>query len=167
MSAALLVRPETIAERDARLRHGITELLGRLNRVHQTAPNRWRAVCPAHESKHRTQTLAIHEAADGTVLLKCFAGCAAVDVVAALGLEMRNLFPRSTSDHRAATPMRVPAGEVLALIDHEVLISLLILSDVRKSRRFDDEQLTRLTLASDRISHARSHAAPARAKAEV
>jgi hypothetical protein len=164
---ALLVRPETIAERDARLRHGITELLARLQRVHQTAPNRWRAVCPAHESRHRTQTLAIHEAADGTVLLKCFASCSAADVVGAIGLQMRDLFPHSTSDHRAPTRMRVPAGDVLALIDHEVLVAQLILSDVSKSRRFDDEQLTRLTLASDRISHARSHAAPARAKAEV
>ena len=50
---------------------------------------------------------------DGRVLLKCFAGCAVEDVVAALGLEMQDLFAdtratpgdsRATVQHPAANP---------------------------------------------------------------
>jgi hypothetical protein len=46
--------------------------------------------CPAHNDPH--PSLSVHEAIDGKVLLKCFAGCTAEDVVAALGLKMADLF---------------------------------------------------------------------------
>lgn len=50
------------------------------------------ARCPAHED--RTASLSVSEAPDGRVLLHCFAGCGAGDVVAALGLRLGDLFPR-------------------------------------------------------------------------
>jgi len=49
------------------------------------------ARCPAHEDAD--PSLSIGEGDDGRVLLKCFAGCTAEDIVAALGLEMSDLFP--------------------------------------------------------------------------
>ena len=48
------------------------------------------AQCPAHED--RNPSLSVRESSDGTVLLYCFAGCENVDVVAALGLRMNDLF---------------------------------------------------------------------------
>jgi putative DNA primase/helicase len=51
----------------------------------------WKALCPAHDD--HDPSLSISEAEDGRVLMKCFAGCAAVDVARALGIEMRDLFP--------------------------------------------------------------------------
>lgn len=48
------------------------------------------AQCPAHDD--RTPSLSIRESSDGTLLLKCFAGCENVDVVAAVGLRMADLF---------------------------------------------------------------------------
>lgn len=53
----------------------------------------WRACCPAHGDTN--PSLSISEGADGRVLMHCFAGCSIEDVVYALGLEMRDLFPRS------------------------------------------------------------------------
>ena len=49
------------------------------------------ACCPAHEDARAS--LSVREGDDGRVLLHCFAGCATADVVAALGLTMRDLFP--------------------------------------------------------------------------
>lgn len=51
----------------------------------------FKACCPAH--KDRNPSLSISEADDGTVLLKCFAGCAVEEVVAAMALDMADLFP--------------------------------------------------------------------------
>ncbi len=49
------------------------------------------ARCPAHDDK--TASLSVGEGDDGRVLLHCFAGCRTANVVAALGLTMRDLFP--------------------------------------------------------------------------
>lgn len=50
----------------------------------------WLSHCPAHEDK--TPSLSISEGHDGRALLKCFAGCTAESIVAALGLAMTDLF---------------------------------------------------------------------------
>jgi len=51
------------------------------------------ALCPAHDDNRAS--LSIGEGNDGRVLLHCFAGCHVADIVAATGLEMRDLFPRT------------------------------------------------------------------------
>ena len=69
----------------------INALLERLDRVRETGPGRWLARCPAHDDRH--PSLSIRETEDGTILIKCWAGCSAADVVSAVGLEPRDLFP--------------------------------------------------------------------------
>lgn len=51
----------------------------------------WRARCPAHAD--RLPSLSISEGTDGRILLRCFAGCTAEEIVSAMGLSLRNLFP--------------------------------------------------------------------------
>ena len=62
------------------------------------------ASCPAHEDPKAS--LSVSEGDDGRALLKCFAGCETSDIVAELGLGMRDLFPPSTdrqsNGHRKA-----------------------------------------------------------------
>lgn len=48
--------------------------------------------CPAHED--RAASLHLTEGKDGRVLVKCHAGCETETVVRAIGLELRDLFPR-------------------------------------------------------------------------
>jgi DNA primase len=50
----------------------------------------WSAKCPSHDDKNPSLSIACR---DGKVLLHCWGGCDTKDVVAALGLEMRDLFP--------------------------------------------------------------------------
>ncbi len=49
------------------------------------------ARCPAHDD--RQASLSVTEGRSGEVLLNCFAGCRAEEVVAAMGLAMADLFP--------------------------------------------------------------------------
>ena len=51
----------------------------------------WTARCPSHEDRHAS--LSVAEGNDGRALLKCFAGCTAEAIVAAIGLELSDLFP--------------------------------------------------------------------------
>jgi DNA primase len=69
---------------------GIHELLDRFDKVSGKHP-KWKAVCPAHED--RSPSLSIAQTDDGTILLHCFAGCGAGDVMAAIGLSLSDLFP--------------------------------------------------------------------------
>ena len=52
----------------------------------------WTALCPAHGDER--SSLSVTDGEDGRVLLHCFAGCDVNDIVAALGLELSDLFPR-------------------------------------------------------------------------
>lgn len=54
--------------------------------------------CPAHPDNK--PSLGITENSDGHVLMYCQAGCATADILAAVGLAMRDLYPIRTSDRR-------------------------------------------------------------------
>lgn len=84
-------------------------LLSRLQRVRQTAPNRWVMACPAHED--RSPPLSIKEAPDGSVLIRCSAGCDTQAVLDAVGLTFADLFP-DCGNHR---PHRVAPGSARCL----------------------------------------------------
>lgn len=71
-------------------------LLARLDHVRATDQGQWIARCPAHDD--RGPSLAIREAGDGRTLIHCFAGCPAAAVMAAVGLELRDLFPDRDHD---------------------------------------------------------------------
>ena len=65
-----------------------------LDRIGNVRPsgNGYVGICPAHDD--RKASLGITENDDGAILLSCYAGCQTTDVVAALGIEMRDLFSR-------------------------------------------------------------------------
>lgn len=69
----------------------LEKVLNRLDKVKSTGRSKWMACCPAHDDKD--PSLSITEAGDGTVLLKCWAGCTAAEIVEAIGLGLRDLFP--------------------------------------------------------------------------
>src|SRR3990172_781756 len=66
-------------------------------RYYPTAPQGlWQAQCPSHEDRH--PSLKVREAEDGRVLVKCFSGCQTEDVLAAMGLQWTDLFPRTEEE---------------------------------------------------------------------
>lgn len=134
-------------------------MLERLERVHQPAPGRWRAICPAHESRHRTQSLAVRELGDGTVLIKCFAGCSAADVVEKVGMQLKDLFP---SGHRAPSDPRRPQKsnhwhairEAVQTLKHETLVVAICAQDVASGCAVTTADAERCALAAGRIREA-------------
>jgi hypothetical protein len=75
-------------------------VLERLEGVKQRG-GRYQAPCPAHDDQD--PSLSISQGEDGRTLLKCFAGCETEDVVAALGLEMKDLFKRRNGQGRGGS----------------------------------------------------------------
>ncbi len=67
----------------------IDEVLGRLAKVRANGERSWMACCPAHAD--RTPSLSVSEGQGGRTLFKCFAGCPAESVAAALGYRMADL----------------------------------------------------------------------------
>ena len=83
--------------------------------------HKYMARCPAHHD--RSPSLSVSEGRDGQALVHCFAGCGFDDVVNALGLERRDLFPQDS--RRAPLPKMRPAvrpGDLIlrALREHGI-----------------------------------------------
>jgi hypothetical protein len=76
----------------------LARVLDRLHRVRRSGRG-FVAACPSHDDRH--PSLSVTEANDGKVLLRCFSGgCAFEQIVAALGLEPRDLFPAGSRGGR-------------------------------------------------------------------
>lgn len=136
-------------------------LLDQLAGVKQTAPGRWLAKCPAH--KDRSPSLSIRELEDGRVLLHDFGGCDTAAVLASLGLQMSALFPEKLPGQNeargyAASSSRIPARDLLELIDQEALLVATIALEFRERRALSEEDWERLATAAARIGRARDHA---------
>jgi hypothetical protein len=98
----------------------VERVLERLERVKKNGGG-WEARCPAHED--RQPSLRVGEGADGRVLLKCHAGCTVEAIVAAVGLELRDLFAGEGEGGRypskdGATVQRSPEQRGCTLADY-------------------------------------------------
>lgn len=130
-------------------------LIDRLESVRQVAADRWLARCPAHDDK--SPSLSIREGDDGRVLIYCFAGCGAVDVVEALGLGLADLFPERLADYstkrrRHAPP--IPAADALSILELEALTVEFCARDLAQGRPVESV-LPHLRNASARIAQVR------------
>ncbi len=68
----------------------------------------WMALCPAHDDHNPSLSISVGE--QGQVLLHCFAGCECENVVKAIGLTMRDLWPV----HCVGGTRSVPGGRTKA-----------------------------------------------------
>lgn len=117
------------------------KVLSRLDKVKAKGPDKWEAICPAHPDKN--PSLSIKEVGDGTVLLKCWAGCSAADITAAIGLELRDLFPGG--DHKQRR------GPSKAAVQFEEWIVRIGLEAIRQGKQMTAEDLERFELAKRRL----------------
>lgn len=73
----------------------------------------------------------------------------------ALGLSLTDLFPDRGDHHRPAGKPRIPAADILRLIDHEVAIVEIAASDIGNGFDLSVEDLGRVQVAAERIREAR------------
>jgi hypothetical protein len=128
--------------------------------VRQTGPNRWIAKCSAHAD--RSPSLTIREAEDGKVLIKCWAGCGAIDVLDSVGLNWAALFPEGGHTSAPPSQSQIPARDLLVLLDHEITVAVLILQEIVSTRKTSACHFERLLQAAARIGKARGIANPAK-----
>jgi CHC2 zinc finger len=131
-----------------------SKVLERLACVKQVGAGKWMALCPAHED--RSPSLSVRDTDNGRVLVYCFAGCGAGDVLNSIGLRLSDLFDGPIAHHLPAVRQQADANETLVAIAHEVTVVNLIAHDLRLSEKIGDTQRSRLLLAEQRLNRAMS-----------
>jgi hypothetical protein len=115
-------------------------VLQHLNKVRSTGPGRWLACCPAHED--RSPSLSIRETDDGTILLKCFAGCNVAEIVGAVGLSLSDLFPETVpSGTHSQRPNYSPIQrhELWDVLENDLVALSIAWADVSRGVEFSPE----------------------------
>lgn len=128
----------------------VETLLSRLEKVRNAGHSQWFACCPSHDDK--TPSLSIREANDGTVLLHCFGGCSADEVVGATGLTFADLFPNDGKYYAAPRRQRWDYKGLLNLLRRESTLVMICASDVAQGRALTAEDYARLRKATNRIT---------------
>lgn len=125
-------------------------LLSRLKKVRKNGKD-YIACCPAHQDKSPSLTIAEKE--DGRVLIHCFAGCSADEVVGAIGLELSDLMPETPLYHRKR-PDRVPFNpyDVLAAVRDDLTVCLVLAKDMQAGRVLDSSESLLLAKLIGRVS---------------
>lgn len=124
-------------------------LLSRLAKVKVTGKGTWLACCPAHGDKHPSLTLRALD--DGRILLHCFAGCGAADVMGSLGLSLEDLYPEPLAHHKPAIRQPFSPSDVLRALRYEAGIIAIAASDIADGKEVDQQ---RIALATARIADA-------------
>lgn len=135
----------------------INTLLDRLEGV-KGSNGKWLACCPAHGDKR--PSLAVKELDDGRILLKCFAGCSAEEIVSSVGMRLSDLFPpdETTASHRVkpASPVKRAfyPSDLLKLIEFEALVVSVAAFDISSGKKISEADRSRVKLAYQRIQEA-------------
>jgi len=129
----------------------VDTILSRLSKVRSTGKGTWLACCPAHNDK--TPSLTLRALDDGRILLHCFSGCDAVDVVQSIGLEMTDLFPERLGEFK---PVAQPfsALDVLRALRRESGVLAIAVAHVAEGKPLHVEHKARIDLAAERIADA-------------
>lgn len=132
-------------------------LLDRLEKVRSNGKG-WTARCPAHQDQG--PSLSVTETSD-RVLVHCFSGCHASDVLAAVGLNFADLFPprhwpdgkeqRLQAQRSIRDASRDAAIDLLAL---ESKITLIAARQIAGGVPMSPEDEARLATAAERIDMA-------------
>lgn len=140
-------------------------LLGQLERVKQTGPDTWLASCPTANHRHgdRSRGLSIREGDDGRVLVHCHAGCPVDEVVAALGLELSDLFPQRQSDYPHHAPKggligrnrikRIPWGDLFEAIQRDLSVCSLAFRDLAAGVAFSQSDAAIIAKMADHLAN--------------
>ena len=79
-------------------------MLNLLGGVKASGAGKWQALCPSHDDK--SPSLSVTETNDGTLLVRCWAGCNATEIVGAMGLRLSDLFPKVDHSYQSRTASR-------------------------------------------------------------
>ena len=131
----------------------IESLLSRVKGVKKTSATTWMCKCPSHND--RLPSLSVRLAEDGLVLINCFGGCSPSDILAAVGLEMTDLWEVPLS--HTSKPLKGPkvfARDVLKLMRTELMLFVMASFTLKKGKALEQVDQERLMVSYDRLMHA-------------
>lgn len=115
----------------------------------------FRSICPACGTRfdgNRTK-LAVAEGGRGGVVIKCFAGCGAVEVVAALGFKAEILFPPKLLGGNSGQRW-IPASSALAGLADDSMTVAVFAALVATGEGLSEQQRDELAAVRARIESA-------------
>lgn len=125
-------------------------LLSKLDGVRAAGQDHWRARCPAHESKSTSLSI---QAAGDRVLLTCFAGCSALEILDAIGLQLNDLFDQRLTNtsipHVRQAPFPV---ERMREMLHCALVIGLAAGDLKHGKKLCDADQESLLSAIGKLT---------------
>lgn len=130
----------------------VEKLLPRLDKLRSVGAGKWVACCPAHSD--RSPSLSIREADDGRLLVHCFAGCPAADVLAAVGLSLADLYPDAPRNPGTGLPAW-KRQRLQSAIEAERLVLLVARADLKAGIDLAPADAERVELARSRIQKMR------------
>jgi hypothetical protein len=112
----------------------VDRLLCHLEKVRETKPGQYEAVCPAHDD--RNPSLSITRGDDGRALVKCWSGCGAAEIVQAVGLSLADLFVREERRQSRPGRRRIYPNyrNVLKLLRHEAEVILIASAQLKEGK---------------------------------
>jgi hypothetical protein len=132
----------------------IDTVLARLNDPKPTGRDRWRSICPSCGGSNAS-ALSVGIGHDDAVLLRCFKGCDASQVIGAMSLEMADLFPRTVGPGCGRPPLKrramLSARQAIDLIEFECLLVWTAAFNLANGHSLTADDLSRLATAALRI----------------
>jgi hypothetical protein len=117
-------------------------ILSGLAKHRQTGPGRWLGSCPGplHRRGDRNMSLSIGENAEGAALIHCFAGCEPAAILAALGLQLADLFPPKLAEpgYHGGKPKAppIPWRDVFTALETDLTACCLAFVDLAAGKPF-------------------------------
>jgi hypothetical protein len=139
----------------------VEKMLGMLTKV-KGRNGSWTACCPAHNDKG--PSLAIRETEDGRVLIHCFAGCEALMIVQALGMDLTDLFPPDDKrreylvEGKKSMKPAFYASDLMRIISFEALLVSVCAYDLSQGKKLSETDRERMKLSQKRIEEAIKYA---------
>ena len=129
----------------------IDRVLRCLDKIQKRQDGQWSARCPSHQDSR--PSLSICQNPDGAVLIHCFGGCTVTDVVAAMGMELADLYPpwRPSGREPKRQPRLLSASQALALLDEEALLIAVAGANLAHGVALAQPDLDRLLKAAARV----------------
>lgn len=129
----------------------VHELIGYFQNPHKSGESEYQCLCPAHDD--RQASLGLKEMPDGRILIHCFAGCGAVDVLGAVGLTLDAVNPKRIGDFKPVRKAFNPYS-VLKTISNETLLVALAALELSRGKPLLENDKNRLMIAAERLREA-------------
>lgn len=143
----------------------VDTVLDRLDRAKATGPDTWLASCPTSNHKHgdRSRGLSVREGDDGRVLMHCHGGCSVHEIVAALGIELSDLFPQRQIDYPHHAPKggiigrnrikRIPWRDLFEAIQRDLTVCSLAFGDLAQGKSFSQSDAASIAVMANHLAN--------------